>query len=320
MQLGIQKRVNLKCGLDKWNEGELAQELKAAIGLTASPLYSWGKLANNMAQPYWPGLGKTVFRAISTDGELPEELDAEAKSALLAVSRNATNHVMMIIGGEIEGDNQSLRFLTWQFRNCPREIVPHLLDAFMSTFDEKPTATKKHVFVANEKQLAFQSIGRVVYERKEIERVLGVLKRVDINWDRDHLALAGRLLARTDAPTYMKRPEVKVFGKAVINAFKRAKLEGKYNSAFMYAPYVLIGLLRRRERHRYSLVAERNCPLADELLKHAELVIDDMRHKKFSHVPKVRRYRELLEDCCLWIKGRGKNQNILIDISATLGM
>jgi len=320
MQPGIPNRENLECGLEKWRDGGLARVLKQEVRLTASPSYSWGKLAKHMAQPYRSPTRKTTFRAISSDGELPENLDEEARNALLAVSRNAVNHVMMHIRGEIKGDNQSLRFLTWQFRNCPREIVPHLLDAFMSTFDEKPTATKKHVFVANEKQLAFQSIGRVVYERKEIERVLGVLKRVDINWDRDHLALAGRLLARTDAPTYMKRPEVKVFGKAVINAFKRAKLEGKYNSAFMYAPYVLIGLLRRRERHRYSLVAERNCPLADELLKHAELVIDDMRHKKFSHVPKVRRYRELLEDCCLWIKGRGKNQNILIDISATLGM
>jgi len=200
MQPGIPKRVNLECGLEKWNEGELAQELNAAIGLTANPLYSWGKLANNMAQPYWPGLGKTVFRAISTDGELPEELDAEAKSALLAVSRNATNHVMMCIGGEIKGDNQSLRFLTWQFRRCPREIVPHLLDAFMSTFDDKHAAIKKHIFVAKGKQLAYHAIGRVVYEREEIERVLGVLERADINWNRDHLALVGHLLARTDAP------------------------------------------------------------------------------------------------------------------------
>lgn len=80
---------------------------------------------------------------------------------------------------------------------------------------------------------------------------------------------------------------------------------------------VLVGLLRCRLRDPWILVAGQD-PLADDLLRSTEAVIEDMR-QRFSGDERIGRYRAVLEEACHWLRGEGRNPDILIDINNLAG-
>lgn len=303
----VPNRQVLPCGLEVWHgQGRWSGLTSALNRAAASDQIRWEKLAGLMsARP-------SGRYAVSSDGDLPEGLEQEEIMALDTVTKASELHVRDRLKGRVHDDNHSLRFLTWQFRRCPTWIVRHLLDAL-----ESPRG--QHVFVrhAASRQLVYHALGRVVMEPDDLRKMFDhLLARNAIDWRRDQLASAAQLLARTDAPVRLDRGEIETLGEVVIHANRRA-IGGNYQSGFFYTPYVLVGLLRSRQRDPFSLVAGRDS-LADELLESTHGVIADM-YQRFTHDDRVGRFRIVLERCCDELKGKGQYPDILVDLDRLVG-
>ena len=298
---GIPNRQVLHCGLDVWHEKAGFDLTSVLIRAAESSQIGWNQLANLMSAR--PG-GRY---AVSSDGDLPAGLTGDANDALRVVTEAAENHVQNRLRGRVQGNNHSLRFLTWQFRRCPTWIVPHLLNALESQAGQ-------HAFVQKSanRQLVYHALGRVVTKPDDLRKIFDHLLAIDVNgWKRDQLASAAQLLARTDAPARLDRGEIETLGEVVIHANQRA-IGSKYRGGYIYTPYVLLGLLRTRHRDPFSLVVGTD-PLADRLLKSTQKVIADMR-KRFPHDGRISRYRGVLRECRKGLEGYGLRPDILVEI------
>ena len=296
----IPKRQVLPNSLNLWHH---AWRRQFGLRLTlveayVSDQYAWKKLANQMSAHRNGGY------AISSDGKLPMGLDEYANAALEKATQAAEDHVVRRLNQLVFDNNDSLRFLTWQFRRCPKRIVSELLEAV-----EKPT----HTFLRGPggSQLVYQALGRVVNDFNDLRKVFKhLLKLKPEDWKRDQLACAAQLLARTDAPTeILDRQGIEFFVNVVLRA-NRCAIGGDYTSKYFYTPYILVGLLRSRERDLYSLIAGRDI-LADKLLDSTQNVIADLETRRFPDGSRIQRIRDVLNDCCDELKGKGSNPDIL---------
>ena len=300
----VPNRVVLPCGMDVWDG------IHGAVGLgeillqaVSSARYDWDQLARQLMR-------RPLRRyAISSNGELPSELENEAVATLKTVTRAAEDHVRERLAGKVTADNSSLRFLTWQFQRCPSWVVKPLIKALGAR-------TGRHVFVQHfaNRQLVYQALGRITKEPADQRKIFGHLVRLPSNqWKRDQLACAGFLLSRNDAPVaFLERTGIEKLGKVVILKNKEAVGSG-YNSDFFYAPYLMVGLLRCRLSDPWTLVAGRDA-LADQMLVSTESVINDMKRRRFHRDARISRYREVLAECCDHLRGRGRNPDILIEL------
>lgn len=300
----IPNRVVLPCGMDVWDGIHGAVGLRAILfQAISSERYNWNQLANQLTQR------PLRHYAISSNGELPSELENKAVAALKTVTQAAEGHVRERLDGKVTDDNSSLRFLTWQFQRCPSWIVNPLIEALSAR-------TGRHVFVQRpqDRQLVYQALGRITKEPEDQRKIFGHLLRLPSDrWKRDQLACAGFLLSRNDAPVYfLARNEIEKLGKVVILKNNGA-VGSPYNSNFFYAPYLMIGLLRYRLRNPWTLVAGRDA-LADQMLESTVRLINDMK-RRFYRDARISRYREVLVECCDHLKGRGRNPDILVELA-----
>lgn len=304
----VPNRLVLPCGLDAWDGRHGRGGLRDLLTRAArTGRHDWQQLARAMAaRPF----GRY---AISSDGALPDGLDPAAIEALATVTGAAEDHVRRRLEGRLNANNDSLRFLTWQFHHCPAWIVQPLLDAFGAR-------TGEHVFVPHGAswQLVYHGLGRVSREPVNQRAVFDhLLSRPPEGWNRDLLACAAFLLSRSDtAPNLLERDEVDALGQIVI-AKNAEAIGGGYNSDYFYAPYLMIGLLRHRLKEPWALVAGRDT-LANDMLESTEHVVADIRHR-FPANNRVVRYREVLEQCCDELKGEGQNPDILVDVARLTG-
>lgn len=304
----VPNRLVLPCGHEAWDGRTGGDGLRALlIGVQRTGRHQWKQLAGAMSsRPF----GRY---AISSDGDLPKDLEAEAVTALAAATEAAEDHVRNRLEGTVTASNDSLRFLTWQFHRCPAWIVQPLIEALGAQ-------TGLHVFVQRgpSRQLVYQALGRITSDPVDQRTVFDhLLAQPWTTWNRDLLACAAFLLSRTDtAPTLLDRAEIDAIGRIV--AVRNADaIGGRYNSSYFYAPYLMLGLLRCRLRDPWSLVAGRD-PLADDMLVSTERVIDDIR-LRFSRDTRIARYRKVLEQCCDELRGEGRNPDILVDVATIAG-
>jgi hypothetical protein len=94
----------------------------------------------------------------------------------------------------------------------------------------------------------------------------------------------------------------------------RKSLGTQYTSKFMYAPILLVGLLRWRLKESQAMVAGSDS-VADEMLAVTEQVIQDLA-LRIGRQPKLKKYRNLLLDVIEELKGKGTNPNLLLDLEA----
>ncbi len=303
----IPNRQILKCDLGLWRDVYRSSDLTSVLMLAIKVgKFRWYRLATLMSAR------SDGFYAVSSDGDLPAGLEPEVVAAFETVTKAAAAHVQQRLDHRIVDDNQSLRFLTWQFRRCPPGIIRALLDVLDSP-------TRQHVFLANaaSRQLVYHALGRTVTSSEQLRIVFDHLLACHVTkWKSYQFACAAQLLARTDAPSLLDQGEIKMLGEVVIHANRNA-IGGNYQARFFYAPYILVGLLRRRQKDRFALVAGKDS-LADRLLETTQEVIADMR-RRFSHDNRVERYRKVLEDCCRELNGKGWNPDILVDLAGITG-
>lgn len=304
----IPNRVVLPCALDVWQGRDGSDGLEALLRRNAERgRYDWSRLATMMsARP-------CGYYAVSSDGTLPEGLSAQAEADLAAATGAAEDHVHQRLDGTVDADNESLKFLTWQFHRCPRSLLPALLEALQA-----PVGRHPFVWHHANRQLIYHALGRVARDDPEdadmVAKILAHLVALpEGTWNRDSVACAGFLLSRTDtAPALLDAEGIRRIALEALR-LNNAAIGRRYNSDYFYVPIVLVGLLRHRLQDPRLLVAGLD-PLADDLLSSTEAVIDDMQFR-FPGDERVGRYRAILAEVCDWLRGEGRNPDILIDLS-----
>lgn len=211
----------------------------------------------------------------------------------------------------MEPDTAPLKFLTWQFRRCPREVASLLLDAWKARLLSKPysLATSPQAWI-----LIRQGLGRIVRSSDHEGVALSLLLKTSKsswNW-RQETAAAAFLLSRSDeSPVFLERADVDLLGARVIEEFE-ASLGTEY-TRFSYAPFLLVGLLRWRLKSARALVAGHD-PLADQFMLAVERALEDMsrRARRLEKIERVaHKWQPLLSAALEELRGSGKNPDLL---------
>lgn len=300
----IPKRLTLPCGLLVWHGVDGRRGLSEALALAAMlDQPDWKELADLMASR------QERTYAISSDGELPEGLSQSDADLLEAVTEQAVKHVRTRLTFGLQDNNDSLRFLSWQFTRNADEIVAPLLKALNAKVGEHP-----FLQYGASRQLVLQALGRATTKPEDQKRILKYLLSLPIkDWKRDQTACAAFLLSRTDsAPSLLKPADIEKLG-AVVDRKNSEAIGSGYTSSFMYTPYLMMGLIRCRIRKPTILVAGDD-ELADRMLRSTERVIADMK-KRHGRISRIRRQREVLEECCDVLRGQGSSPDILMKLA-----
>lgn len=306
----IPKRLVLPCGMDLWEDSPAGQGLTSLLAQNVRcPQIDWKGLADKLSAR------KLRRSCISSDGEIPDEVPAQSRADLDALTERALAELEDRLAGRSDSrDNHALKFLTWQFRRAPDAIPAMLLDAWQDR-----AAGRKHPFALSEASwvLIYQGLGRTC--RSEDDERLAVARlfaRPVEDWSyRQETAAAAFLLSRSDtAPLLLRRAEVEQLARRVLIEFA-AEHETDY-TRFNYAPFLLGGLLRWRLKEPNALV-EGLDPLADALsdaIKKTLADFDRRRKCTDTFLRAVARYKPLLEQLLDELAGEGGNPDLLVDL------
>jgi len=266
--------------------------------------------------PDWDALEAKIGGAVSSDGELPENISLSTEQALTELTEKAFAHVQARLSGHVSSDNKSLRFLTWQYKRCPQKICENLLNIWRHHGDK----SFNHTFLVSKSSswvLIFQGVGRAVYEPEIEQKALRELIKKPIEtWEwQAQTACASFLLSRSKTAHEFLDPSL------VSILLDRVKLEftnsvkTSYHT-FRYTPFLLAGLLRYRHKNRDFLVPGID-PVADEILTLIDIAKEDLVDAKNGEIItnlNRERYSYWLSEIEKYIKCEGGNPKLLIDI------
>jgi hypothetical protein len=314
----VPERVVLPCGLAPWfgwldaqglranpRQG-LAAQLACVIGDRAEP--DWKALADCIARPSFGAF------ALSSDGETPAGLKVQHVEDLNYVTKVAEANVRDRLDGKARGGNDALRFLTWQFQDCPEWLVEPLIDALKAGVGQHPFLQYKLSI-----RLILHSLGRITRTPELQRRVFNqLLDEPDPGWERDHIACAAFLLSRTrTAAKLLSTADVHRMAKI---AASRARQEPRarksvnppknpYNADFFYALYLMIGLLRHRLVEPHILVAGFD-HAADDCLAALDECLDDIERRP-PLISNLSQKISVLRDCRDHLQGKGRKGTLV---------
>lgn len=262
----------------------------------------------------WKQLASSISGAISSDGEIPDTVDEKTKANLNKLSKKALIHLYERINNKIDAKNESLKFLTWQYKYClDADILGNLL---IDLWKERNNKSFKHPFRLNDASwvLLFQGVGRIIDEEKTILRAIKSMLSIPINqWRyKEQTACMSFLLSRSEsAPRLLTRENITILIKRVQFEF-RENYNTRYTK-FNYAPFLLAGLLRCRKSYKNLLLIKR-----DEDAEVIRLLINKtISNLKIAPVFRES-YRETyiywLKEILKYIEGEGGDPDILVDI------
>lgn len=305
----IPKRLVLPCGIHAWEDSPRGPGLLTLLEQNARrPRPHWDELATKLtARPFGQ-------YCISSDGQVPAEIPAESIEQLTDLSNRALATLLRMASGSIVPDTAPLRFLTWQFRRCPKEVASILLDAWEARAQGRPhlLATSASGWV-----LIRQGLGRIASDREQESRAVSLLLQMPIEkWSwRQETAAAAFLLSRSDeCPLFLERADVVQLGSRVVHEFE-GSLGSEYTK-FNYAPFLLVGLLRWRLKSSRALVLGHD-PLADQFARVVERVSNDMslRARRNPSLQRVAsRWLPILSATLDELRGSGRNPDLLAEI------
>lgn len=173
---------------------------------------------------------------ISSDGDLPAEIGREEIERLDILTDKALDVTRRRLAGETGAgteDNAALKFLTWQFRRCPTDVVKWLTECI-------ETRGRAHPFVRHQMSwvLVYQGLGRILRDEEAVERVVEMLLSSDVEnwvWNRQSACMAF-LLSRSDmTPMLLSREDVDRLASRTLTDFRRNI--GEEYTKFNYAPF-----------------------------------------------------------------------------------
>lgn len=305
----IPARMVLPCGIEPWEDSAKGKGLASLLEENdGRSLVDWKSLASKMTQR------SQGHYCISSDGEVPAGVSPDLVSKLDRLTERALAHQQDRIAGRLVDDNESLRFLTWQFRRAP-EIVQDLL---LKALDAQAQLSQ-HTFVTHPMSwvLVYQGFGRICRDEHYEQRAFNhMLRRPITQWSyRQETAAAAFVLSRSDtAPLLLDRKDVEKLVARVLLEFQ-SELGGDYTK-FNYAPFLLGGLLRCRLKERNSLVVGVD-PLAQRLRVAIENTIADFdrkRNRNDTFLRAATRYSLLMRQLLDELEGHGGNPNLLVEL------
>ena len=183
----IPERIVIAADIEKWLDGDDGEGLISLINREVDKEYpNWELLSNGMD-----------FYAISSDGDLPKDIDLRTKENLNKLSHRAVEQFKLRLNGDTQGDNLPLRFLTWQFKRCPQEVCASLINFWQHHGESNfihPITRHDRSWV-----LVFQGVGRAVFDEKLELSALSKLLSIPVKdwaWER-HTACASLLVSRS---------------------------------------------------------------------------------------------------------------------------
>lgn len=298
----IPRRLILPCGMQAWQDSNRAPGLLSLLDLNADRArVDWDDLAAKLSQrPFGE-------YCISSDGKLPPDVPQDAIDKLARLTERAVVQVLERAMGRRTDTNDSLKFLTWQFRRCPPNISELLFDAWRAG-DGHPFLTHP-----SHRMLVYQGLGRVAGSEESERRAVDLLfDRPTTAWVwREETACMAFLLSRSDsAPLLLDREQVNLLAERVVHEFEE-NLGTEYTK-FAYAPFLLVGLLRWRLKEPRALVVGLD-PQATAMAEAVRAVLPDMR-RKVRRLPRLSKYIKILDDVHDELEGVGTNPNLLLDI------
>jgi hypothetical protein len=306
----IPKRLSLPCGMEPWHDNARGEPGLFSLlnEYDGKHDVDWKTLADKLAAR------PNRHYCISSDGELPVGIPSEMLDRLDRLTQKALDHIHDRMLGRITADNQSLKFLTWQFRRAPLELPSMLLEAW-----EARNPLFKHPFVTRDANwtLVYQGLGRTCrtedQERSAFSRIF-IRDVKDWSW-RQETAAAAFLLSRSDtAPLLLERKDVERLVKRVLIEF-RDELDTEY-TRFNYAPFLLGGLLRWRLKVKNALVVGQD-PLAEFLRDAILRTLKDLgrSRRRSERLDRAAiRYEPLLQQLLEELEGHGSNPDLLMDL------
>ncbi|KIN71137.1 hypothetical protein [Sulfitobacter guttiformis] len=305
----IPDRLVLPCSMDAWEDNNREAGLLSLLqdNINAEDV-DWTALARKLASR------PNRHYCISSDGDLPNGVPPEAKEQLENLTLKALQHIRKRIASELTADNESLKFLTWQFRRSPAELPKILLKAW-----DARNPLFKHPFITHPMNwvLVYQGFGRTCRTEKEEKLALSrIFLRNVKQWKyKEETAAAAFLLSRSDtAPLLLDRRDVERLVDRVLIEFK-GEIGSDY-TRFNYAPFLLGGLLRWRLKVQNALVVDQD-PLADSLRDAIVQTRKDFkrtRNRNERFVRAAKRYDPLLVQLLEELEGQGSNPNLLVDL------
>lgn len=314
-QVSIPKRLVLPSGMEAWHDSDRSAGMLTL--LESEPNRSrtdWATLRQKLSQrPF----GKYC---ISSDGDVPPEIAAETLERFEILTSKALEVTEKRLRGESgygTEDNEALKFLSWQFRRCPRDVATWLMDCIEGS-------GRNHPFVKHQASwvLVYQGLGRIVGSEEDEARAMRLLLTSSIEdwvWNRQSAAMAFMLSRSDSTPSYLKREDVEKLTKRTIADFQR-NIGGQY-TMFNYAPFLLAGLVRWRLVDPTALVIGAD-PLADDLFAIIEKTEHDLKARSGSNMNFQRRrskFLPILQDLKSELAGEGSNPDLLLDIYGASG-
>jgi hypothetical protein len=299
----IPNRLVLPCGMEVWdgpaNRRGLSEVLAANFGRRE---VDWEALATLAASR--PN-GKY---AVSSDGDVPSGLSLDDETMLDQIIDLAERDVRARLNRPPAPGNLSLQFATWMFRRCPVGLVAPMIDALKAIAGAHP-----FLHAHQSRTLIYQGLGRSARTSSEFRQIFDHLLSIPTElWKKDQTACAAFLLSRTDeAPTLLLRSEVDRIG-LVVSRQLSAAVGGDYTASFIYAPILLVGLLRWRLVDPWALVAGRD-PTANTMLEGLDAVIADLAIQSLR-IPRLAKHYELLVQSRQELNGEGGNSDLLMDL------
>ncbi|SDF71136.1 hypothetical protein SAMN04488105_1622 [Salipiger thiooxidans] len=314
-QVSIPKRLVLPCGMEAWRDSARSAGMQTILETAPDQReMDWETLGQKMSQrPF----GKYC---VSSDGEIPAEIEGE----ILERFESLTNKALDVAGQRLRGDNgpgtennDALKFLTWQFRRCPRDVATWLIDCIEASGEPHPFVQHQASWV-----LVYQGLGRIVGDQEDEARAMRLLLKSDIEdwtWNRQSASTAFMLSRSDTAPSHLGRGDVERLARRTIADFKR-NIGGEY-TMFHYAPFLLAGLIRWRRVNPRALVTGSD-PLAGELLEIIERTEKDLNERRRANANFQRRrskFLPILQDLKSELAGEGSNPDLLLDIYGASG-
>ena len=298
----IPNRLVLPCGMEVWegpaNRRGLSEVLAANL---CRREVDWEALATLAASR--PN-GKY---AVSSDGDVPSGLSLGDEAMLDQMIDLAVRKIHACVGSLPAPENKALNFLTWMFRRYPSSLIAPMIDAL------DPDDGTPRFFRHQSRTLVYQGLGRIARTSDEVRKIFDHLFSIPTDlWKKDQTACAAFLLSRTDdAPPLLLRSEVDRIG-LIVSRQLSAAVGGGYTASFIYAPILLVGLLRWRLVDPWSLVAGRD-PTANTMLESLDAVIADLAVQSLR-IPRLAKHYELLVQSRQELNGKGGNSDLLMDL------
>ena len=298
----IPRRLVLPCGMEVWdgpaNRRGLSEVLAENVGRR---WVDWEALATLAASR------PNGNYAVSSDGHVPPGLSLGDEAMLDQMIYLAVRKIHACLGSLPAPENKALNFLTWMFRRYPSSLIAPMIDAL------DPDEDTPQFFRHQSRTLVYQGLGRIARTSDEVRHIFDHLFSIPPDqWKKDQTACAAFLLSRTDdAPPLLLRSEVERIGLIVSHQLSAA-VGGGYTASFIYAPILLVGLLRWRLVDPWALVAGRD-PTADRMLEGLDAVIADLAVQSLK-IPRLAKHYELLVQSRQELNGEGGNSDLLMDL------